>query len=296
MDRPASPQRRTKLTVPDIIARRRAGRRLVMVTAYDFAFARLIEDAAIDIILVGDSGAMTTLGYETTLPVTMEEMLVMARAVTRGAPLTFRVGDMPFMSYEVSPERALDNAGRMLKEAGMDAVKLEGGRRMAPTVAALTAANIPVMGHIGLTPQSLAQLGGFRVQGKDLDSAEALVRDALALQEAGAFAIVVEAVPAAVAAMITEALDVPTLGIGAGPDCTGQVLVLHDLLGLFERFRPRFVKQYADLGGAARAALAQYADEVTSGGFPGPEHSYGPGHVDAAALRERLVGAGLLRR
>lgn len=285
-----------KPTVVDLQQAKYSGRKITMVTAYDYAFASIVDAVDIDIILVGDSGAMTTLGYETTVPVSMEEMLIMARAVSRGAKNTFLIGDMPFLSHEVSVEKAVENAGRFLKEAGMDAVKLEGGRRMAQVVQAIVRAGIPVMGHIGLTPQSLSQLGGFRVQGKDVESARALVEDALALQEAGAFAVLVEAVPAPVGQMITEALRVPTIGIGAGPHCDGQVLVLHDLLGLFERFVPKFVKRYADLGGAARDALARFAREVREGVFPAPEHCYGMKPEQAAELRDHLVRAGLLKQ
>ncbi|MFZ5769752.1 MAG: 3-methyl-2-oxobutanoate hydroxymethyltransferase [Bacillota bacterium] len=284
-----------KPTVLDFLEMKRSGRKITMVTAYDYAFASIVDSVDIDIILVGDSGAMTTLGYETTVPVSMEEMLAMARAVARGAKNTFLVGDMPFLSYEVSVEKAVENAGRFLKEAGMDAVKLEGGRRVAPVIQAIVRAGIPVMGHIGLTPQSLSQLGGFRVQGKDVDSARAVVEDALALQEAGAFAVVVEAVPAPVGEMITRALRVPTIGIGAGPHCDGQVLVLHDLLGLFERFVPKFVKRYANLAASAREALACFAAEVRGGVFPAPEHCYSMKPDQAAALREQLEQAGFLR-
>jgi 3-methyl-2-oxobutanoate hydroxymethyltransferase len=290
-----APVKKKKATIPDFLEMKRSGRKITMVTAYDYAFASLVDAVDIDIILVGDSGAMTVLGYETTVPVTMREMLTMARAVARGARNTFLLGDMPFLSYGVSREKAVENAGRFLKEAGMDAVKLEGGRRMAPVVEAIVRAGIPVMGHIGLTPQSLSQLGGFRVQGKDLESARALVEDAIALQEAGAFAILVEAVPAPVGQMITEALRVPTIGIGAGPHCDGQVLVLHDMLGLFERFLPKFVKRYAELGASARDALARFAEEVRGGQFPGPEHCYGMKPEQAAELREQLVRSGLLK-
>lgn len=287
--------RKKKATIPDLLERKRSGRKISMVTAYDYAFASLVDSVDIDMILVGDSGAMTTLGYKNTVPVTMVEMLIMARAVSIGAPNTFLVGDMPFLSYEVSAERAVENAGRFLKEAGMDSVKLEGGRRSAPIVQAIVRAGIPVMGHIGLTPQSASQLGGFRVQGRSVDSGRAVVEDALALQEAGVFAIVVEAVPAPVGRMITEAVSVPTIGIGAGPDCDGQVLVLHDMLGLFERFVPKFVKRYANLGAACRESLAQFAREVQEGAFPAPEHCYPMDAVQARELREELVRADLLR-
>lgn len=283
-----------KPTVPALLERKRTGQKITMITAYDYAFATLVDAVDIDMILVGDSGAMTTLGYPTTVPVTMDEMLTMARAVARGARNTFLVGDMPFLSYEVSIERAVENAGRFLKEAGMDAVKLEGGRRSAAVAAAIVRAGIPVMGHIGLTPQSISQLGGFRVQGKDLDSARAVVEDALALQEAGVFSMVLEAVPSALGRMITEAVRVPTIGIGAGPDCDGQVLVLHDVLGLYERFTPKFVKRYAALGSAARQALGAFAAEVKDGTFPAAEHCYTMKAEEAQELREALVREGLL--
>lgn len=285
---------RTKWTVPAITAAK-GGRRLTMVTAYDFAFATLINQCPIDMILVGDSGGMVSLGYPNTLPVTMDEMIFMARAVARGATYPLLVGDLPFMSYETSPAVATANAGRMLKEAGMDAVKLEGGVRMASTVEALANANIPVMGHIGLTPQSLARLGGFRVQGRDAAAAELLLRDAKALEDAGAFALVVEAVPAEVAGLITEGVRIPTIGIGAGPACDGQVLVLHDLLGLFARFQPKFVKRYAELGAQASAALTAFAMDVQAGSFPAAEHCYPLAGGEAERIREHLLEAGLLK-
>lgn len=287
--------RRVKVTVPEVMAAKPAGRRLAMVTAYDYAFAKLIDESPIDIILVGDSGGMTTLGYANTLPVTMDEMLSMARSVARGASIPLLVADLPFMSYEYAVDRAVDNAGRMLKEAGMDAVKLEGGARVAPTVAAITGANIPVMGHIGLTPQSLARLGGFRVQGRDAVAAEQLLRDAIALEAAGAFALVVEAVPAPIAAMVTASVAIPTIGIGAGPSCDGQVLVLHDLLGLFDRFRPKFAKRYADLGTATRCALAEFAADISAGRFPGDEHCYSLAPDEVERITSHLRAAGLLK-
>ena len=288
-------RQRSKITVPKVIAAKASGQRLAMVTAYDYAFATIINAVPIDIILVGDSGGMTTLGYATTLPVTMDEMIMMAKAVARGAQLPLLVGDLPFMAYETSPVKAAENAGRMIKEAGMDAVKLEGGATMVPAVEAIVKANIPVMGHIGLTPQSLARLGGFRVQGRDVAAAESLVRDAQALEAAGVFAIVIEAVPAKVAAAITNAVAVPTIGIGAGPECDGQVLVLHDLLGLFERFQPKFVKQYADLGNQAKAALTAFADEVRAGLFPAAQHCYALPPGLAEQLEQRLIDAGRRR-
>ncbi len=244
-----------------------------MLTAYDYPSAVAVDAAGIEVILVGDSLGMVVLGYETTLPVTMEDMLHHARAVARGAKYALLVGDMPFMSYQVSVEEAVRNAGRFLQEAGMDAVKLEGGRERAETIRAIVDAGIPVMGHIGLTPQSVHQLGGFRAQGKTAQAAKRLVEDALILQDAGCFALVLESVPTQLAGLITEKLDIPTIGIGAGPYCDGQVLVFHDLLGLFDRFTPRFVKQYAQLHAVIHEALSAYRDDVLKGRFPAPEHS-----------------------
>ncbi len=281
-----------KVTVPHVMAARREGRRITMVTAYDYSFAAVVDKSDIDIILVGDSGGMTLLGHQNTLPVTMDEMLLMSRAVARGCRHCLLVGDMPFGSYEAGPQPAVANAMRFLKEAAMDAVKLEGGVRMAATVRAIADANIPVMGHIGLTPQSIAKLGSFQVQGRSAAAAAALMEDALALEEAGVFSLVLEAIPAEVAAMITERVTVPTIGIGAGPGCDGQVLVLHDLLGLFQRFVPKFVKRYADLATEARRALDAYAAEVRSGEFPDREHSYHLPAGEERRVRARLEEAG----
>jgi len=245
-----------------------------MVTAYDYALATQVDKTDIEMILVGDSAAMVMLGYQGTLPISMDTLVTLAKAVVKGAPNTFIVGDMPFLSYEVSKEKAIENAGRFMKEAGVDSIKLEGGKRMADTVASIVKAGIPVMGHIGLTPQSTSQLGGFIVQGKNLIAAEKLLYDALALEEAGAFCIVLEAIPNPIAQLITERVKVPTIGIGAGPDCDAQVLVIHDLLGLFERFVPKFVKQYAQIGKEIVSALSQFDAEVKSRKFPDEEHSY----------------------
>lgn len=250
------------------------GKKFTMVTAYDYALATQVDKTDIEMILVGDSAAMVMLGYQSTVPIDMDTLVTLARAVVKGAPNTFIVGDMPFLSYEVSKEKAIENAGRFMKEAEVDCVKLEGGLRVADTVAAIVKAGIPVMGHIGLTPQSSSQLGGFRVQGKNLIAAEKLLEDALALEEAGAFCIVLEAIPNPVAQAITERLKIPTIGIGAGPDCDAQVLVIHDLLGLFERFVPKFVKQYAQIGQEIVKALSQFDTEVKTGKFPDEEHSY----------------------
>ncbi|MEJ2587330.1 MAG: 3-methyl-2-oxobutanoate hydroxymethyltransferase, partial [Deltaproteobacteria bacterium] len=236
--------------------------------------ARLVDQAEMDSILVGDSLAMVVLGYEGTVPVTMDEMLHHCKAVVRAATHSFVIGDMPFMSYQVSPENAVFNAGRFIKEAGCEAVKLEGGTEMAPVVKAIVTAGIPVCAHIGLTPQTATKLSGFKVQGKDAEGAKALVDSAKALEKAGAFMIVLECIPDLVAQKITEALDIPTIGIGAGKDCDGQVLVYHDVVGLFERFTPKMVKQYVNLAPKVKEALIQYREEVESGDFPGPEHSF----------------------
>src|SRR5207302_3774290 len=239
-----------KVTIPDILAAKRAGRKITMMTAYDTAFARLVDASGIDIILVGDSLGMVVLGYPTTVPVTMDDMVRHAAAVSRGASRPLLVGDMPFGSYQAGPADALHNAARFLKEAGMDSVKVEGGAEVVETVRALTANGIAVMAHVGLTPQRVAQLGGFKVQAKTARAARKLIDDAVALEDAGAFSIVLESVPAPVAALATEHLQIPTIGIGAGVDCDGQVLVLNDVLGLYGAFKPKFAKRYADIGAA----------------------------------------------
>ncbi len=248
--------------------------RIVCLTAYDHPTARLVDEAGVHLVLVGDSLATAVLGYETTLPVTMDEMLHHTRAVTRGVKSALVVADMPFMSYQVSDEQALLNAGRFIKEGNAEAVKVEGGVMRAGLVAKLVSNGIPVLGHIGLTPQSIHQLGGYRVQGRLPDEAQTLMDDARSLAGAGAFAIVLECLPAALAAAITAAIGVPTIGIGAGPDCDGQILVTPDLLGLDASVSPRFVKRYADLAGTIRNALAAYRDDVQSGAFPASEHCY----------------------
>jgi 3-methyl-2-oxobutanoate hydroxymethyltransferase len=260
------------------------GERIVMVTAYDFPSGRLADAAGIDLILVGDSAAMTVLGHATTVPATMEEMLMLTRAVTRGAERALVIADMPFGSYQVSDEDALRNAVSFVKEAGADAVKLEGAGPSLARVAALVGAGIPVMGHIGLTPQSATMLGGFRAQGKTAVKARSLVEEAVALEAAGCFSLVLEAVPAPVAARITETLAIPTIGIGSGADCDGQVLVLHDLLGLYDRHSPRFAKRYAELGAEIQDALERFAGEVRSGAFPAEEHTYAMPAEELAAF------------
>lgn len=264
---------RKKVTTLTFRQKKERGEPITMLTAYDYPTAMSMDKAGVDSILVGDSLAMVVLGYENTLPVTMEEMLHHARAVARGAKAPLLVGDMPFMSYQVSVEDALRNAGRFLQQGGMDAVKLEGGRERADAVRAITGAGIPVMGHLGLTPQSVHQLGGFRAQGKTSSAAKRLLEDAQILEEAGAFSLVLEAVPARLAEYISKQISIPTIGIGAGAGCDGQVLVTHDLLGLFERFTPKFVRQYANLHETMKAAIAEYIDDVEAKRFPAVEHT-----------------------
>lgn len=275
-----------KVTILDLRARKREGIPITMLTAYDYPTALVVDRAGIDVILVGDSLAMVVLGHETTLPVSMEEMLHHSRAVRRGARRALLVGDMPFLSYQADVGQAVTNAGRFLKEAGMDAVKLEGGREMAETIRAILDAGIPVMGHLGLTPQSIHKLGGYKVQGKDAAAAKRLMEDARILEEAGCFSIVLEAIPAPVAERITRSLSIPSIGIGAGPGCDGQVLVLHDLLGMFERFTPRFVKKYANLFQEMTRAIEAYRGEVLNRSFPGPEHTFKISEEELAALEE----------
>ncbi|AFR49712.1 Ketopantoate hydroxymethyltransferase [Gordonia sp. KTR9] len=249
------------------------GEKWSMLTAYDYSSARIFDAAEIPVLLVGDSAANVVLGYDTTIPITVDEMIPLIRAVVRGAPHALVVADMPFGSYEMGPQHALENAFRIFKETGAHAVKLEGGERVAPQIAALTAAGIPVMAHIGFTPQSVNGLGGFRVQGRG-DGADQLIADAIAVQEAGAFAVVMEMVPADLAGQITRKLTIPTVGIGAGNETDAQVLVWQDMAGLTHGKTARFVKRFADVGGELRSAAEQYADEVRRGVFPGPEHSY----------------------
>jgi len=249
------------------------GEKIAMVTAYDATFSRLMDTSGVDVILVGDSVGMVVQGHENTLPVTMEHMIYHCAAVSRGANRALVVGDMPFMSFQVSAEEALKNAGRLLSEGSAHAVKIEGGKELAPTVRKLVQAGIPVMGHIGLTPQSVHQLGGFKAQGKDAEAAEKLMADALALQEAGCFSLVIECVPGPLAQHISEELTIPTIGIGAGVGCDGQVLVCYDMLGMNEGFKPKFLKTYDELGRRIREATASYIDEVRAESFPEKEHT-----------------------
>ncbi|MHB1006890.1 MAG: 3-methyl-2-oxobutanoate hydroxymethyltransferase [Chloroflexota bacterium] len=265
---------RKKVSIPEIQAKKDKTKQITMVTAYDFPTGVLVEKAGVDIVLVGDSLAMVVLGYENTVSVTMDEMLHHCRAVARGAKHPLLVGDLPFMSYQVSVPQAIENAGRFLKEGNMDVVKLEGGQERAEVVRAIVDAGVPVMGHIGLTPQTISKLGGFRVQGKTVEAGMRLIEDALALEAAGCFGIVLEGIPDKVAGLITERLSIPTIGIGAGKNCDGQVLVLHDMLGMFDRFTPKFVKKYADFSGIGVAALQAYMKDVEEGTFPAKEHTY----------------------
>src|SRR3972149_6321435 len=265
---------RKKVSINDIIKMKGAGRRITAVTAYDYPFALIADKAGFDVILVGDSGGMVSLGYESTIPVTMDEMILMSKAVSRAAKSSLLVGDMPFMSFQVSREEAVRNAGRFVKEGGMNAVKIEGGKEFADVVRAIVKAGIPVMGHVGLTPQTATLWYGYKVQGKDNRSAKRIIEDAQELEAAGAFAIVLEMVTEEGAQIVTEKLSIPTIGIGSGAYCDGQVLVLHDILGLYDRFTPRFAKKYADLSSIASEALANYRNEVTTGKFPSPEHTF----------------------
>ncbi|MBN2059618.1 MAG: 3-methyl-2-oxobutanoate hydroxymethyltransferase [Deltaproteobacteria bacterium] len=264
----------SKITIADIQKKKDQGQKITMMTSYDFPTASLVDRAGIDTILVGDSLAMVMLGYESTVPVTMDEMIHHCKAVARGAKRSFIIGDLPFLSYHISIEQAIENAGRLIKEGACDAVKLEGGSEMAPVVRAIVRAGIPVCAHIGLTPQTATILSGYKVQGKDAEGARQLLASAKDLEEAGAFMIVFECIPDVLAAKITAELRIPTIGIGAGKDCDGQVLVYHDLVGLFDRFTPKFVKQYINLSPMIEKALLQFKTEVENGTFPGPEHVF----------------------
>ncbi|MFL5927937.1 MAG: 3-methyl-2-oxobutanoate hydroxymethyltransferase [Gaiellaceae bacterium] len=277
-----------KLPLPEVVEMKRRGDRIVMITAYDAPSGRIADAAGVDLILVGDSAAMVVLGHDSTVPATVDELMMLTRAVTRGAHRPLVVADLPFGSYQVSDEQALETAVRFVKEAHADAVKLEGAGPMLSRARAITGAGIPVMGHIGLTPQTATMLGGFKAQGRSADKAVRLVEGALALQAAGCFSVVLEAVPSPVAARITELLDIPTIGIGAGAACDGQVLVWHDLLGLYEGHAPRFVKQYADLAPTIAAAVEQYASEVREGTFPEAKHTYAMSEEELGLFEEAL--------
>jgi 3-methyl-2-oxobutanoate hydroxymethyltransferase len=271
------------VTVPDISGRKNSEKKITALTAYDYCFAKLLDETDIDIILVGDSLGMVSLGHENTLAVTMNNMIDHTRAVKQGAQRALVVGDMPFMSYQVSVEQAVANAGRLIQEGKASAIKLEGGARMADRVHAIVQAGIPVMGHIGLTPQSVHQFGGYKVQGKNYLDSRQIRQDACDLQSAGIFALVLEGIPGELAEEITTELKIPTIGIGAGPKCDGQILVLHDLLGLNQDFVPKFVKQYAQLADSLKNAVSEYIQEVRTEAFPAQEHTY---HSKKGSLKQ----------
>ena len=280
---------RLPMTVPSLMDHKRRGEPLVMVTCYDYPSARIVEEAGVDLVLVGDTAAMTVLGYDSTVPVTVDELLVLVKAVRRGLRSPLLVGDLPFGSYEVSNEQAVITAQRFVKEAGCDAVKLEGGGVMIERARAIASTGIPVVGHVGLTPQTATALGGFKAQGRTASRALQVVEDALALQDAGCCAVVFEAIPAAVAVLIMERIEIPVIGIGAGGSTDGQVLVWHDLLGLYEWGSPRFVKRYADLRPQILDALQRYSTEVRAGQFPTSEYTYSIDPAELAELRELLA-------
>ncbi len=261
-------------TINEFLQKKADGKKITMLTAYDYPFARIVDEAGIDVILVGDSLGMVVQGLENTLPVTMDEMIYHTKLVSRAVNNAMVIGDMPFMSYQTGIDEAVRNAGRFLKEGGAVAVKMEGGSEIVPKISAMAKSDIPVMAHIGLTPQSIHRMGGYKVQGKTDEAAERLVEDAIAVQEAGAFSLLLEAIPMGLAKRITSELSIPTIGIGAGPHCDGQVLVLHDVIGMFERFVPKFVKRYADLGKEAMQAIRTFRDEVEQGKFPSPDQSF----------------------
>jgi len=281
----------SRVTVPSLRAMSARGERIVMVTAYDATFARMLDEGGADVLLIGDSLGNVVQGLDTTLPVTLEEMIYHARCVSRGARRAHLVGDMPFMSYQVSSEKALENAGRFLSQGNMHAVKLEGGVEVADTIRRIVAAGIPVMGHVGLTPQSVHAMGGFKVQGKDEEDAERVLRDAQAVADAGAYALVLEGIPSGLAGRIRKQIGIPTIGIGAGPDCDGQVLVCYDMLGLTPDRVPRFVKMYETLYDRGVNAMRSYAEEVRAGAFPTAAHSFGSNTSPSAAPSGKLPEA-----
>lgn len=281
-------EERKKFTTRAFQQKKKHGQPISVLTAYDYPTALIMDQSGIDAILIGDSLGMVVLGYETTLPVTMEDMLHHCKAVSRGAKSALLIGDMPFMSYQVSTQEAVRNAGRFLQEAGMDAVKLEGGSDRLEAVRAIVGSGIPVMGHLGLTPQSINQFGGFRPQGRNVTAAQRIYEDALLLQGAGCFSIVLESIPARLASLISKKLEIPTIGIGAGAGCDGQVLVTNDLLGLFERFTPKFVKKYAELHREMKRAFTEYIDDVETRRFPAAEHSVEMDDNEWEALLKRV--------
>ncbi len=279
----------TPITTADLRKKKADREPIAMMTAYDYPSAKLVEEAGVDVILVGDSLGMVVLGYDSTVPVTMDDMLHHTKAVTRGAKRAFVVADMPFLSYHGTVEESVKNAGRLMQEGLAKAVKIEGGKEVVPVVQRCTQAGIPVMGHIGLTPQSVHQMGGYKVQGRDVAAAQRLLEEAKALEEAGAFAVVLECVPEEVAAKITDSISIPTIGIGAGAGCDGQVLVFHDVLSYASQLKPKFVKSYADIGGMIHAAMSAYVAEVKNRQFPAPEHVF---HASEETIKQ-LYGEGV---
>ncbi len=277
-----------KFTITDFRRKKEEGKKITMLTAYDYPMAKLVDGAGIDSILVGDSVGMVVLGLGSTVPVTMDEMIHHTKAARRGTKFAFLIGDMPFMSYQVSTEEAIRNAGRFMKEAGCDAVKLEGGYEVAVVTEAIINAGIPVLGHLGLTPQTISKLGGYKVQARDAEAARRLIDQALILEKAGCFAIVLECVPDEIAEMVTQKLKIPTIGIGAGPGCDGQVLVTNDMVGLFDRFLPKFVKQYIKLSTSITEAITKYREEVEQVRFPDKEHSFMVKEVELKKLKKKM--------
>jgi len=263
-----------KITIPELAARKKAGKKISMLTAYDFPFAQMVDEAGIDVILVGDSLGVVVQGHENTLKVTMDQMIYHTKMVSRAVQKAMVIGDMPYLSFQISREETLRNAGRFIQEGGAQAVKLEGGEKIVDRVEALVKMDIPVLAHLGLTPQSIHQIGGYKVQGKEPQAAQKMIDDAKRVEGAGAFALILETIPMNLAKRITENLSIPTIGIGAGPYCDGQVLVLHDILGLFQRFFPKFVKRYADLRTPALEAFKRYKEDVESGRYPSEKESY----------------------
>ena len=282
-----------KMTAKKLIEKKQRGEKIVSITSYDYSFAKLVDESKIDFILVGDSLSMVMLGYKNTLYVTMDEMIHHTKAVARGATKAMVVGDMPFMSYKVDLIEAVKNAGRFIQEGGAEAIKLEGGTEMVPTIKAIIDADIQVMGHIGLTPQSIYKFGGFLVQGKTSDAAKKLVLDAKNLEKAGVFAIVLESIPWQVAKLVTENISIPTIGIGAGPYCDGQILVIHDMLGIFTDFKPKFLKYFGNIGESIKQALGDYKLEVENGDYPNMEHTYEYKEQDLDELTTWLESADL---
>lgn len=274
---------RKKITITDLLNKKKNKEPITMLTAYDYPAASIMDEAGIDMLLIGDSLAMVVLGYDNTLSVTMDEMLTHCKAVARAAKFAFLTADMPFLSYQISDEEAIRNAGRFIKEGNCDAVKLEGGIEAIDRIKAIIKAGVPVMGHIGLTPQSATKLGGFKVQGKNAGSAKKILKDALALEEAGCFSLILECIPCELSGIITGKINIPTIGIGAGIDCDGQVLVTHDILGLYRKFTAKFVKKYADVAAQIKDAVERYKTEVLEKKFPDKEHSFS---MDAKELKK----------